>query len=146
VAFVGLGTEQGLRYGVTGGRSRFGRCQLWRKLPQTGDPNLSWVSGSCNPLIYRSITEFHHLKIHLSEGIKKAVPDIKIGAVGLILNGKQTNDYFEEGKADVIFIDRELMRDPHFVSRASLELKAPVNSAVQYQRAWTRLWKYQNPS
>ncbi|KAF9648496.1 FMN-linked oxidoreductase [Thelephora ganbajun] len=85
-------------------------------------------------------------QVYLADGVKKALPEIKVGTVGLIFDGKQANDYLEEGKADVIFLGREFLRDPHFVLRAALELGTPVNSAGQYQRAWTRLWKPQSPS
>jgi len=79
-------------------------------------------------------------QVFLADGIKQAVPEISVGAVGLIFDGKQANGYLEGGKADIIFLGREFIRDPHFVLRAALELGTPVNSAAQYQRAWTRLW------
>jgi len=89
----------------------------------------------------QKISAFLGYQVHLAEGIKKAVPEIKVAAVGLIVDGRQANSYLEEGKADVLFLGREFVRDPHFVLRAALELGTPVNSAVQYQRAWTRMWK-----
>jgi len=85
-------------------------------------------------------------QVPLADAVKKAVPEIKVGAVGLISDGKQANDYLEEGKADVIFLGREFLRDPHFVLRAALEFGTPVNSAAQYQHAWTRLWRAPPPS
>ncbi|KAF9786184.1 FMN-linked oxidoreductase [Thelephora terrestris] len=89
----------------------------------------------------QKISAFPGYQVHLADGIRKAVPEIKVAAVGLIFDGKQANDYLEEGKADVLFLGREFVRDPHFVLRTALELGTPVNSAAQYQRAWTRLWK-----
>ena len=74
------------------------------------------------------------------------MPEIKVGAVGRIVGSKQTNDYLEAGKADIVFLGREFMRDPHFVLRAALELGTPVGSAPQYRRAWTRLWNFKSPS
>jgi len=85
-------------------------------------------------------------QVPLADSVKKTLPEIKVGTVGLIFDAKQANGYLEEGKADVVFLAREFLRDPHFILRAALELGAPVNSAVQYQRAWTRLWKAQPPS
>jgi len=80
-------------------------------------------------------------QVPLADDIKKAHPEIKVSTVGLIFDGKQGNRYLEEGKADVVFIARELLRDPHFVLRAAMELGTPVGSAGQYERAWTRLWQ-----
>jgi len=104
-----------------------------RFVPLPARRGRSEVSVSCCP------------QVPLADGIKKAHPEIKIGTVGLIFDGKQANDYLEEGKADVIFLGREFMRDPHFVLRAALELGTPVNSASQYHRAWTRLWHARPP-
>jgi 2,4-dienoyl-CoA reductase-like NADH-dependent reductase (Old Yellow Enzyme family) len=41
-----------------------------------------------------------------------------------------------EGKADIVSLAREFLRDPHFVLRAADELGVAVRPAVQYERAW----------
>jgi 2,4-dienoyl-CoA reductase-like NADH-dependent reductase (Old Yellow Enzyme family) len=46
------------------------------------------------------------------------------------------NEVLAEGKADVVFLAREFLRDLHFVLRAASELGVAVKPAVQYERAW----------
>lgn len=62
-----------------------------------------------------------------------------MGAVGLITTAKQANLVLVEGKADIVSIAREFLRDPHFVMRAADELGVAVKPAVQYERAWPKV-------
>jgi 2,4-dienoyl-CoA reductase-like NADH-dependent reductase (Old Yellow Enzyme family) len=62
-----------------------------------------------------------------------------VGAVGLITTAKQANDVLVEGKADIVSLAREFLRDPHFVLRAADELGVALRPAVQYERAWQRV-------
>lgn len=57
----------------------------------------------------------------------------------MITTPRQANDVLAEGKADVIFLAREFLRDPHFVLRAANELGVAVKPAVQYERAWPKV-------
>jgi len=59
-----------------------------------------------------------------------------VGAVGLITTPKQANKILVEGKADIVLLAREFLRDPHFVLRAADELGVAVRPAVQYERGW----------
>jgi 2,4-dienoyl-CoA reductase-like NADH-dependent reductase (Old Yellow Enzyme family) len=59
-----------------------------------------------------------------------------VGAVGLITTPKQANEILVEGKADIVLLGCEFLRDPHFVLRAADELRVAVIPAVQYERAW----------
>ncbi|WP_317169289.1 oxidoreductase [Mucilaginibacter humi] len=60
---------------------------------------------------------------------------ILTGAVGLITEAKQADDIIQSGQADMVFIARELLRDPHFPLRAAHELGYEVKWPVQYERA-----------
>jgi 2,4-dienoyl-CoA reductase-like NADH-dependent reductase (Old Yellow Enzyme family) len=57
------------------------------------------------------------------------------GAVGLITEAKQANDLIENEQADLIFMAREFLRDPHFPLRAAHELGVEVKWPLQYERA-----------
>lgn len=59
-----------------------------------------------------------------------------MGAVGMITSPQQANDVLAEGKADIVSLARQFLRDPHFVLRAASELGVAVRPAVQYERAW----------
>ena len=57
----------------------------------------------------------------------------------MITTPQQANEVLAEGKADVIFLAREFMRDPHFVLRAANELGVALKPAAQYERAWPKV-------
>ncbi|OCF74640.1 oxidoreductase [Kwoniella mangroviensis CBS 8886] len=78
-------------------------------------------------------------QLPFAEHIKQNVSNILVGAVGIITEPAQANDIIEEGKADVVFLAREVLRDIDFPLKAALELGAAVSPAVQYERAWTRM-------
>ena len=61
---------------------------------------------------------------------------IATGAVGLITDARQAEDILERGDADLVFIARELLRDPYFPRRAAAELGVRIEPPLQYGRAW----------
>jgi 2,4-dienoyl-CoA reductase-like NADH-dependent reductase (Old Yellow Enzyme family) len=54
----------------------------------------------------------------------------------MVTTPQQANDIVAEGKADIVLLAREFLRDPHFVLRAASELRVAVKPAIQYERAW----------
>ena len=60
---------------------------------------------------------------------------IMTGAVGLITTAAQANEIIETGKADLILIARQSLRNPYFPLSAAKELDVDVEWPVQYQRA-----------
>ncbi|WP_454800939.1 NADPH dehydrogenase NamA [Mucilaginibacter phyllosphaerae] len=73
-------------------------------------------------------------QVEFAEAIKKHT-DILTGAVGLITEAKQADEIIQTGQADLVFMARELLRDPHFPLRAAHELGHEVKWPVQYERA-----------
>lgn len=57
------------------------------------------------------------------------------GAVGIITSATQAEKILQEGEADVLFIGRELLRDPYFPLHAAKELGVDLKWPVQYDRA-----------
>jgi 2,4-dienoyl-CoA reductase-like NADH-dependent reductase (Old Yellow Enzyme family) len=55
--------------------------------------------------------------------------------VGIITEPQQANTILEQGQADLIFIGRELLRDPHWPLRAARELGYDIAWPKQYMRA-----------
>jgi 2,4-dienoyl-CoA reductase-like NADH-dependent reductase (Old Yellow Enzyme family) len=76
------------------------------------------------------------LQVPFAEAVKKAHPEVVVGAVGMITTPRQANDVLAQGKADIVLLAREFLRDPHFVLRAASELGVAVKPAAQYERAW----------
>ncbi len=61
---------------------------------------------------------------------------IPTGAVGIIVKPEQAEAILTNGEADLIFIARELLRDPHFPLRAANALGYKgIKWPVQYERA-----------
>jgi 2,4-dienoyl-CoA reductase-like NADH-dependent reductase (Old Yellow Enzyme family) len=73
-------------------------------------------------------------QVPLAEKVKKE-SGLPTGAVGLITTATQAEDILAGGKADVIFLARQLLRDPYFPLHAAHELGADVAWPVQYERA-----------
>jgi NADPH2 dehydrogenase len=61
---------------------------------------------------------------------------ILTGAVGLITDFVQANEIVASGQADLVFLARELLRDPYWPLRAAKALGLEQAAPVQYQRAW----------
>lgn len=57
------------------------------------------------------------------------------GAVGLITTAMQAEEILQEGKADLIFLARQLLRDPYFPLHAATELNDKITWPAQYERA-----------
>lgn len=76
-------------------------------------------------------------QVPFAEGVRKGA-DIPTGAVGLITEAKQAEEILTSGKADVIIMARELLRDPYFPLHAAHELGETVKWPKQYDRAAPR--------
>lgn len=68
--------------------------------------------------------------------MKKAHPDILFGAVGLITDPAQAETILGTGQSDVVFLAREMLRNPNWVLTAAKQLRVKVKAANQYERAW----------
>lgn len=86
---------------------------------------------------YQQIPIFPGYQVQFAEAVKKET-GVLTGAVGLITEAKQAEDILQEGKADLIFLARELLRDPYFPIHAALELEDEVKWPEQYERAKPR--------
>ncbi|WP_144636149.1 NADH:flavin oxidoreductase/NADH oxidase [Bordetella genomosp. 13] len=60
---------------------------------------------------------------------------VPTAAVGLITQANQAEDILRQGQADMVFLARELLRDPYWPLRAAAALDAPTAWPVQYARA-----------
>ncbi|KAI0652018.1 FMN-linked oxidoreductase [Trametes meyenii] len=89
--------------------------------------------------VQQKITVVPGYQVPFAEELKKAHPDIPIGAVGLITEPEQAESYLREGKADVVFLARELLRNPHWPISAAQKLGVAVKVANQYERAFATL-------
>ncbi len=72
-------------------------------------------------------------QVPFSEAIRKT--GILTGAVGFISTANQAESILQEGKADLVLLARELLRNPYFALNAARDLDEDVEWPVQYMRA-----------
>jgi 2,4-dienoyl-CoA reductase-like NADH-dependent reductase (Old Yellow Enzyme family) len=72
-------------------------------------------------------------QVNFSEAIRKT--GILTGAVGMITTPRQAEEILETGKADLVLLGRELLRNPYFPLYAAKELSTETTWPLQYLRA-----------
>ena len=72
-------------------------------------------------------------QVPFSEEVRKT--GILTGAVGFITTASQAESIVQEDKADLVFMARELLRNPYFPLMAARELGGEVKWPAQYLRA-----------
>jgi 2,4-dienoyl-CoA reductase-like NADH-dependent reductase (Old Yellow Enzyme family) len=60
---------------------------------------------------------------------------IPTAAVGMITEPAQANEIVSEGKADMVFMARAMLRDPYWPLHAAAAIGVPANWPIQYLRA-----------
>ena len=73
-------------------------------------------------------------QVPFSETIRREA-EILTGAVGMITTAAQAEEIIATGKADVVIIARELLRNPYFPLHAAKALGVDVKWPAQYERA-----------
>lgn len=80
------------------------------------------------------ITLFDGYQVPLATQIKKET-GIKTGAVGLIKSAEQAEEILQKEEADLIFVAREILRNPYLAVENSFERKGECFFPHQYERA-----------
>ncbi len=103
-----------------------------KRMKEQGVDLIDCSSGAVVPA---HINVFPGYQVPLAEKIKHDA-DIATGAVGLITSAIQAEEILQNQRADLIFIARELLRDPYWPLRAAVTLGANIEAPKQYDRAW----------
>ncbi len=74
-------------------------------------------------------------QVPFAAGIRKEA-GIATGAVGLITEPAQANAIIADGRADIVLLGRELLRDPHWPTRAWVELQPDTPAPIAREYAW----------
>jgi len=85
---------------------------------------------------FQKIEMKKNYQVSFAEKVKQETQSI-VGAVGLIFEAQQAEEILMKNEADLIFIGRELLRDPYFPLRAARELEEEIEWQPQYERAKT---------
>lgn len=93
------------------------------------------IDVSSGAVVPADIKVFPGYQVSFADTIR-AQADIQTGAVGLITNGLQAEEILQNGRADLIFVAREPLRDPYWPKTAAKQLNTTIEGPVQYDRAW----------
>lgn len=111
--------------------------ELSRRLKDAGVDLIDASSGG--NWVKQKIPIVPGYQVPFAEKIKKDVPDVAVGSVGLITSPQQAEKILQDDQADVVFLARELLRHADFPIYAAQELGVVVKPANQYERGWTRM-------
>ena len=117
---------------VEGGWNEVESVQLAKILKEKGVDVIDTSTGGLAR--EQQIPVAPNYQVKFAESIKKEA-GITTGAVGLITDAQQAEDILKEEKADLIFMARELLRNPYFPLHAAKQLNDNVKWPVQYERA-----------
>jgi len=74
-------------------------------------------------------------QVPISEAVRHGA-DIQTATVGLIIAPEQADEIIRNGRADLVLLGREMLRDPYWALHAAQALKQPAPVPLQYLRAF----------
>jgi len=93
------------------------------------------IDVSSGAVVPAHIHSYPGYQVPYSETIRNGA-DVPTGAVGLITSPAHAEEILENNRADLIFLARELLRDPYWPRRAAKELGVSIDSPKPYERGW----------
>ncbi|KXH81681.1 NADPH dehydrogenase NamA [Sporosarcina sp. HYO08] len=93
------------------------------------------IDVSSGAVVPAKIDAYPGYQVPFSETIKQGA-SIPTGAVGLITSPLHAEEIVKNDRADLVFLARELLRNPYWPYTAAVELKATIEAPVQYERGW----------
>ncbi|WHQ73455.1 NADPH dehydrogenase NamA [Pantoea sp. Lij88] len=86
------------------------------------------------------VTTYPGYQVPAAELLRREL-DIKTGAVGLIETGRQAEEILQNGRADIVLVGRDMLKDPFWARTAAdnLDVKLPVPAQyTRYGSGWQR--------
>lgn len=118
---------------VDGGWDLEQTIELSKRLKPLGVDLIDASSGGTVP--YAKIPVGPGYQVRFAEAIRKQA-GIATGAVGMITDPAQADTILATEQADLVFLAREMLRDPYWPRRAAKALDVKIAGPVQYGRAW----------
>ena len=106
--------------------------ELAKRLKETGVDLIDASSGGTLPRV--SIPVAPGYQVPFARRIRHEA-GLLTGAVGMITEPEHANEIVRTGDADLVFLARELLRDPYWAFKAQRELGTAPALPVQYERA-----------
>ena len=107
--------------------------ELCRRLKALGVDLVDVSSGGILPGI--RIPTGPGYQVGFAEAIRRQA-GVATAAVGMITDPVQAQAIIANGQADMVFLAREMLRDPYWPRRAAAALQAKIKPPLQYERAW----------
>jgi 2,4-dienoyl-CoA reductase-like NADH-dependent reductase (Old Yellow Enzyme family) len=120
---------------VEGGWDLEQSIELARQLKPLGVDLVDCSSGALVP--YAKIPVEPGYQVPFAKAIREE-GNIPTAAVGMITEPQQANSIVTQGEADMVFLARELLRDPYWPLHAATVLEADCTWPQQYERAKPR--------
>lgn len=106
--------------------------EFCKELKKRGVDLIDCSSGGNVP--HQKISAGPHYQVPFAEAIKKEA-EIPTAAVGLITDPLAAEEILASGKADMVFLARELLRHPYWPLHAAKKLGVDIAWPLQYERA-----------
>lgn len=106
--------------------------ELAKRLQEAGVGLIDVSSGGTLPRVRIPIAKGY--QVPFAQRIRHEV-GIATGAVGMITEPKHANEILRSGDADLVFLARELLREPYWAFKAQRALGREPALPVQYERA-----------
>lgn len=121
---------------VDGGWTIEDSIELSKRLKEEGVDLIDCSTGGNTP--NPSIDVGPSYQVPFAEKIRHSA-NIATAAVGLINQGMQADDHIRNGRADIVLMGREMLRDPYFPLKAAHDVHQTNNLDIppQYERGWT---------
>ena len=104
---------------------------LARKLKTAGVDLIDCSSGGIVPRV--AVPAAPGYQVPFASAIRSKA-GILTGAVGLITEPQQANEIIASGKADIVLMAREMLREPYWPLKAGLAMGSNVDWPIQYLR------------
>jgi 2,4-dienoyl-CoA reductase-like NADH-dependent reductase (Old Yellow Enzyme family) len=108
-------------------------AELCRRLKEIGIDLVDVSSGGLVPGVRVPVGPGYQTP--LAEAIRRET-GIATGTVGVITDPAQAETIIATGQADMVFLAREMLRDPYWPRRAAQKLGQKIKAPAQYERAW----------
>ena len=118
---------------VDGGWSIEESVALSRRVKDLGVDLIDCSSGGAS--LEQKIPMAPGYQVPFAERIRREA-GIATGAVGLITTPQQADEIVRSGKADLVLLAREFLRDPYFPLHAAKALGVEIKAPAQYLRGW----------
>ncbi len=116
-----------------GGWNLVQSIELCRRLKGLGVDMVDVSSGGIMPGIKIPVGPGY--QVAFAEAIRREA-GMPTAAVGMITEPMQAELIISNDQADMVFLAREMLRDPYWPRRAAAALQTKIRPPLQYERAW----------